>query len=59
MLEEDYEYVGWSGDDECLYSDTFKTTVKVGGYTNVTPSDVSQMKSALALQPISVSLQAN
>ena len=55
-LETSYPYTARDG--ACKYSSTQHTTTKDGGYANVQGSNVSAMKTALAQQPLSVSVDA-
>jgi len=56
--EADYPYKGWSFDPLCKY-DSSKGKVSVKTYTDVTPNDSDALKAAIALQPVSVAIQAN
>jgi len=56
MSESSYPYRARNG--TCKYSSS-NTGVKASGYTNVSADNVSQMKSALAKKPLSVSIQAD
>ena len=53
MSESSYPYTARNG--KCKYSSS-NTGVKASGYTNVAANNVTQMKSALALKPLSVSI---
>ena len=60
-LESVYPYTSGAGDDStsCLFSATSATAVDVSGYDYVTPDSQSQMKAALAQQPLAVSIEAD
>jgi len=56
-LESVYAYTGT--DDSCKYEEASATSVTVSDYLAVTPSSPSQMKAALAKQPLAVSIEAD
>merc|ERR1712045_88565 len=55
-LESEYPYTSSTGDDStsCLYDSHSKTAVKVTNSASVTQDSMSQMKAALAQQPLAV-----
>jgi len=57
MAEASYKYTARDG--TCKYNSGSTTGVKASGYTNVAANNTSQMKAALALKPLSVSIQAD
>ena len=57
MYESDYSYNATKG--SCQYSAGQATTVQVSDYLDVTANSESQVKAAIAQQPISVAIQAN
>ena len=57
MLESNYKYT--AADGTCAYASKAKTTTKTTGYVNVTASNVTQMKAAVAKTPISVTIEAD
>lgn len=60
ILDSDYPYMSMNGQKgTCIYNQLPKTTVTVSGYSSVTANDVDQMKKALTLQPVAVSVQAD
>jgi len=56
-LEADYSY--HAVNQNCSYSAGAASSVNVTSFTQVTGSNVAQMKAALALQPLSVSIEAD
>ena len=60
-LESVYPYPSgnYGYDGKCLYDEASTTAVTVSNYTCVTPSQVDQMKAAVANQPTAVAIQAN
>jgi len=56
-LESVYKYTAKNG--SCAYDKDSATAVDVSTYTNVTKNNVSQMKTAVAQQPVSVSIEAD
>merc|ERR1712226_8720 len=56
-LESVYKYTAKNG--TCAYNKDSTTAVDVSTYTNVTKNNVSQMKAAVAAQPVSVSIEAD
>jgi len=56
-LESVYPYTAKNG--TCNYDSSSATAVEVSKYTNVTADNVSQMKAAVAMQPVSVSIEAD
>jgi C1A family cysteine protease len=56
-LETVYKYTAKNG--SCAYDKASTTAVDVSTYTNVTKNNVSQMKTAVAQQPVSVSIEAD
>ena len=52
-----YPYTAKNGD--CKYDSLTNTGIEVATYTDVTPESDSQMKAALAQQPISVAIEAD
>ncbi len=57
MTESAYPYTATNG--TCKYNASSNTGVKCTGYTKVTGSNVSAMKTALAKTPLSVSIEAD
>jgi len=57
MYESDYSYQGTKG--SCSYSTRQATDVQASTYLDVTVNSESQVKAAIAQQPISVAIQAN
>lgn len=59
-LQSAYPYTSGNGKSgKCKYSKESKTSVEVSSFKKVTPSNPSQMKAAVAQQPISVSVDAS
>ena len=59
-LESVYPYVSGNGSEPaCAYDSGSATSVNVSNYGFVTASNVSQMKAALAKQPLAVSIEAD
>ena len=59
-LESTYPYVSGTGQNpECAYDEGSATSVEVTSNGFVTQDSVSQMKAALAVQPLSVSIEAD
>jgi len=60
-LESVYPYTAgtYGFDGKCLYDESSTTAVTVSSYTCVSPSQVDQMKAAVANQPTAVAIQAN
>merc|ERR1711981_48156 len=60
-IESVYPYTSGAGDDstDCLYDDASVTSVDVSTYTKVHKNSPSQMKAALNLQPLAVSIEAD
>ena len=60
-LESEYPYTSSTGDDStsCLYNSHSKTAVKVVGSASVKQNSQSQMKAALAQQPLAVLVEAD
>jgi cathepsin L len=56
-LESVYPYTAVNG--TCAYDSSSATAVEVSTYTNVTADNISQMKAAVAQQPVSVSIEAD
>ena len=56
-LEANYPYKAVN--QNCAYTASAASCVKVASYTTVTGSNVAQMKAALAQQPLSVSIEAD
>ena len=61
MLESEYPYTSGTGDDstDCLYDSQRISGTYVQYYQNVEANNVSQMKAALAQQPLSVIIEAD
>jgi cathepsin L len=57
MAERSYPYTAQDG--TCAYDASNTTGKGTTGYTNVTPDDANAMKAALALGPLSVSIDAS
>jgi len=57
VLESNYKYT--AADGTCAYASKAQTTTKTTGYVNVTASNVTQMKAAVAKTPISVTIEAD
>ena len=57
MSESTYPYLGYSS--TCKYDSASTTGVKTTGYTNVAANNINQMKAALAIKPLSVSIDAD
>ena len=60
-LESVYPYTSGGGKMtlDCKYDSLSKTAVTVSDYTNVTPSNPTQMQAALVKQPLAVAIEAD
>jgi cathepsin L len=59
-LESVYPYTSGAGETfDCLYNASSTTAIEVSIYTDVKPNSPSQMKSALAIQPLAVAIEAD
>ena len=60
-LESVYPYTSGNGSMtlNCKYDSLSKTAVTVSDYTNVTPSNPTQMQAALVTQPLAVAIEAD
>jgi len=61
-LESVYPYTSGNGKADysnCSYDSKSKTAVEVSGFKNVTPSNPTQMKSALTTSPLAVAIEAD
>jgi C1A family cysteine protease len=57
MYEASYPYTAMDG--TCSYSSSDNSGIKAKGWANVTASNVTDMKAALSIAPLSVAIQAN
>jgi len=56
---DEYSYTYTARDGACKYNPNATTGIVSYGYVNVASQDVNQMKAALAIKPLSVSIEAD